>query len=668
LSRPPEDRRIELAVLAGAVLLALALRVPLLGWGLPGVYEEAIPFWKAWQMWGWLSSWRFDLDPGFFRYPSLVIYLQWLGQALHFACLRLTGAARSASEFFVLFRVDPTSSIVIARAITTLFGVLTLWPAWALARRAAGPRAAGLAVLLLALHPVLIARSQMVEVDVPLAYFTTWGLLLAVRLAERPSARGALATGLVAGLATSSKYPGAMLLAPGLLAVWTAAGQARARERWTWTLLLGGGLAAAFFATSPYVLIDRAAFLRDLADERQHMAAGHFGLAGGPALGGYVREWFTGVMGWPLGVASLAGLGLFAVRGRSWALILAAFFVPYVAITGSWQMQAEHYMVPLVPIGVVAAAALAAEAAGARPASRWWAAAVMGAAALLLAGPLALRLPARYATLRTDTRTLAKRWIESHVPPGAMIVTEAYGPELFDPLEHRQLLWSPPEVRAALTRHGYAPPLYAVLDLPLFQVEPERSARFYSFGACSVADLVVVSSSVRDRYREAPARFGPQLAFYDSLEQRWARVEVFGPAEGPGPELVIYANPGGLAPFGARGDPGPVSAAPAAGARPTGAEPAYFLQLGLDYEVFGYLRQAEQCYRLALSFGRADPVNYVDAATWLVHVLWKEGRREEAVRLLDAAVARAPGPDETSELGALRAALDSTSRLGPPQP
>lgn len=704
----------ETLVLVLTLLLALAARIPLLGWGLPDILEEAIPFWVAWDMWGWNADWHIGFDPGFFRYPSLVIYLQLAAQQLHYVALWLTGSVHSIEEFYAAFQVSPGSSLLIARSITAAFGVLTLWPAWLLARRAAGPRAAALASLLLAVHPVLLARSQLVEVDLPLTFFVTWGLLLAVRFAEHPTARGAVGMGLVMGLAASCKYTGALLLGAALVAILIAgrtragtsaptragAGPAGRRSssarataprgsahgaasRLGWALLCGAALLAAFLATSPYVLIHRDAFVRALLDERQHMAFGHFGLGGGLAIFEYAREWFTTLMGWPLGVASLAGLVWFAARRRAWALVLAGFFLPYVLIIGSWRTQAERYLIPLVPVAVVAAAALAITIVDAVAARRTRpraatnddgeSAAGPGRAAvslgfvlaiLVLGGPLTPGLPAVYASRKTDTRSLARRWIEAEVPSGSFIVTEAYGPDLFTTRGYRQLKWSPRAVRDALTRRRYEPPLYAMLDLPLFQVAPERSARFYTMRACSLADVVIVSSSVRDRYRAAPARFGPQLAFYDSLEAGWRRLQVFRPGGGPGPELVIYGNPRAAVPFGTRRDLGPAGPFAEAGSL-TGAEGAYYTQLGLNYEVFGHREQAKQCYVRALEQGRDDPANHVLAATWLSLMLWRDNRRDAAIRVLTAAERDATDAREVEQLGALRASLESGAGPSP---
>src|SRR5258706_14640858 len=110
-------------------------------------------------------------------------------------------------------------------------------------------------------------------------------------------------------------------------------------------------LGLAFVLTSPFVLLDFRSFWRDLAAERGHMAAGHFGIAGGPALFAYARDWFTAVMGWPLRIPALAGPVLFAARRRPWAWIAPPFLVPYLPILGSWPMKAAPYLPPPGPPG-----------------------------------------------------------------------------------------------------------------------------------------------------------------------------------------------------------------------------------------------------------------------------------------------------------------------------
>ena len=69
-------------VMALLVLAAIGLRLAELKWGLPDVLEEATPFREAFDMWGWHPRTPVDLNPHFFKYPSLVIYLNLVGQGV----------------------------------------------------------------------------------------------------------------------------------------------------------------------------------------------------------------------------------------------------------------------------------------------------------------------------------------------------------------------------------------------------------------------------------------------------------------------------------------------------------------------------------------------------------------------------------------------------------
>src|SRR5262245_28201214 len=87
----PSKPRFSAWILPLAIaVLALGLRLYRIGWGLPSVFEEATPLKRAWDMWGFGPTRSFDLNPHWFQYPSLMIYLHWLGQALLALVLRAT--------------------------------------------------------------------------------------------------------------------------------------------------------------------------------------------------------------------------------------------------------------------------------------------------------------------------------------------------------------------------------------------------------------------------------------------------------------------------------------------------------------------------------------------------------------------------------------------------
>src|SRR5262249_59131074 len=121
----------------------------------------------------------FTLDPHFFRYPSLVIYLNLAVLECVRLFLALTGQASSVVAVRALYLSDPTPFYVAARAVTACLGALTVLPVFRIGRMVEGRAVSTVAALLVALNPYLIAKSQMVDVAIPMT------LLVTICLAQR---------------------------------------------------------------------------------------------------------------------------------------------------------------------------------------------------------------------------------------------------------------------------------------------------------------------------------------------------------------------------------------------------------------------------------------------------------------------------------------------------
>jgi 4-amino-4-deoxy-L-arabinose transferase-like glycosyltransferase len=668
-----------------AVLLMLALGARLYGidWGLPDFNEEAYPFRKAWEMWGWGSARGFSLNPHFFKYPSLTIYLQLATQALLFVAMRAAGAIRNALDFRVLYETNPSALVIGGRVVTAVLGALTVVPCFELGRIAAGPAAGWVAAALVAVAPSLLTKSQMIEVDVPLVFFVACALWKAAEMIEAPTRRAAAWTGVWIGLAASCKYPGALALGAAWWALALArprlaprpasaapGDSARAAKRVTsaGTRLGGSRLAprgrvrapsrlalaalttllavASLCLTSPYVILDLHAFLSDLAAERQHMAMGHFGEAGGAAWLEYARLWFTSLFGVTIGAAAVAGLAFFAASRRErWALMLGGFVALYFVVVGSWTMKADRYLLPLFPAGAVfaaaAATALVHRFARGRRVPSVIAAVALGLVLLVPLAPMAREHLARRAP---DPRTEARAWIEARVPYGSLVASEEYGPGLRGPNSLRAL---DPELRTALRARGA--PLYATLEIPFTQVGPERSEPIYDLDLFRDVDWLIVSASVADRYRAEPERFAGQVAFYDSLERRFVRRAVFRPRGAIGSTITLYSNPAEAVPFGRRATASYLAPARASRDLTLGF---FFFNRGVNAEAFGFDDQAVEGYRLALRQGEPSRADVQLTLVRIGHCLLEAGL-PHARAYLDTAAVAAPDALERAALAAL---------------
>jgi len=686
----------EWGIIGLLATLALAIRLYGIGWGLPEGYEEAIPFKRAWEMWGWAPGRHLDLNPHFFRYPTLTIYLQFLGQGLLYVLLHLFAGVASVLDFRLLYELDKTPFFLMGRGITLLMGTATVLPAYFLARRVAGQAAAVAAAFLVAVNPALVGKSQTIEVDVPLTLFVTLGCLLAVRLGESQLRRDCLWAGVVAGLATTSKYTGIALLLPMLVAGFLgpstvprhasrapapgarnqpkksrrsprpagsqgavgqppAAAPARSAARVRGLVLVALAFTVTVFVTSPFLVLDFASFRKDMGAEQEHMALGHFGTGGGPAWLFYAGAWVTSIVGWPLAIAGFAGIVLLlGVRRQSWAMILASFVLPYFLVVGSWSMKAERYLLPLVPPTIIFAAALVADLLRQRgwgPAKAWREPVVTVIAVALFALPFLGWYPDHLARLGPDTRTQAQAWVTENLPAGAFILVEEYGPPLFGPL---RLSGLDHDIASALMRGPRPPTTYAVQLLPMFQAGPERSARFYDLQLYPMVDYVVVTDAVRGRYRTDPLRFRPQLAFYEELDRGFVKLREFT-SKGAGPTITIYRNAARRRVFAARrSSVEPVPELTAGGA-PTGAEPFFYYNLGLNYDAFGLPGHAMESYHRALQYPSVDHLTPVRAALRLARLLELQGNIAAAAALLESQAARS---DMAADAAQLRSARD----------
>ena len=282
--------------IASVLLVTVAVRLYGIGWGLPHVYEEARPLKTAWQMWGWGPDASLDLNPHFFNYPTLSIYVQFTGQAALYAGMRTARAVRSTDDFRVRYHSDPSPFYLLGRLINVVFGALTVLLLYRitmpgrLARpgrptgpgrpaTALRPREGLVAALLLAVNLFHVSRTQMIEVDVPLTFFAVLTIAFSLALVDAPTRKRYALVGLAAGLAAATKYTGALLLFPIVAAhfiAWRSSGGRGAD--WRGLLLAGAVFAATFIAASPFVVADAAAFWKDFAAEQSHMRLGHFGV------------------------------------------------------------------------------------------------------------------------------------------------------------------------------------------------------------------------------------------------------------------------------------------------------------------------------------------------------------------------------------------------------
>jgi 4-amino-4-deoxy-L-arabinose transferase-like glycosyltransferase len=482
-----------------------------------------------------------DPDPRFFNWPSLYIYVLAAVYALAFG----------VRESLTLFPADPTSFYLLGRAVTASLGTVTIGVLYLLAAPWYGRLVAGLAALFLAVDLLHVHDSQYVTTDVPLTCLVALGLLITMRYLRDGRGRQAVGAGLVAGLATSMKYPGGLLLLPLVVAhsLRRRAAPGQDRPPVVTPALGGAALAglAAFVAGTPYAVLTPGAFVRGVVDEVREIRSVQFGNeADLPGHLFHLLHSLPEAMGVPLLLLAAGGLGILAWRRAPADLVLLAFPLPYFLIIGTWSSRFERYTLPLLPfLALGAAVALVALVRRlvpprGRAERRAFGGAALAVAVVLLLTPELARV-ARFHVLlgRPDTRQLAGDWIERTLPAGARIVMEPYSPAIrvapaegtgFEVIRLRDY---------DLDRLLRAQVAYVVLSGFVFERKARACDRYPTecgfYGELERrADLVL---DVRPAAANLPLRVGD---IYSPLTRLWER-------ERPGPRIKVYRLPAGPA-------------------------------------------------------------------------------------------------------------------------
>ena len=488
---------------SGLILLAaFGLRLWGIGFGLPELFHPDEPAYVLQAL-----AVGLGIPDGLtFANPPLFKYLLLGEYAAIYAWLNLAGATHSPQEFIDQFRADPSRLYLAARVTSAVFGALTSVAAAALATQIAGRRAGLIAGALTAVTYLLVREAHFGVNDALVTLLVTLGLVFCVRVAQGGSRRDYVAASALAGLAFAAKYYGLALLAPLFLAH-----LARPKSVARRTTELAFGLAACLMAamiTFPSLVTEPTRVVQDIHLHLFQDAIG--GYDGLDSAGGYVfyaRAMLIG-LGWPLLIASAAGLALSALTRRRERLVVASLPIVLLGVLGASQLYFARFALPAVP-ALLVGASLALD-------SLIELQTVIGLAATLIVAAPTLVDAMRFDALlqRPETRMLAREWIDSSLPDGVLVAVDSppFGPTLGSVRDHRRLVTN----EAAL------------FDVPL----DEYRARG--------VDYIVESSFTSEARAADPAREARRLAFKEALQREAKQEMQFRPYVGDVEPAFIY--------------------------------------------------------------------------------------------------------------------------------
>ena len=291
---PKPLRQISQWYLIGIILLfAFLIRLKGAGFGLPYLYhpDEENIVGRSLHM---LASG--DLNPHWFGHPgSFVIYVLAIVfaavLAVYFVYCLSAGLVSDAASFKEFVETDPTVVYYAGRIFMILLAVVTVYLAYAIAKKLFNKPAALLSALCLAVSPLYVEHSRFIRTDI----IATLSIVLSVYFLLRAydssqSSKFLILSSLCAGCSIAAKYTSGIIIFPILIYCLTSdskrtsllsrkylAGFFKLRVNLSMAMLF---IFIGFFVFAPFVIFDYDTAIKDIAKETRSTHLGHERLPG----------------------------------------------------------------------------------------------------------------------------------------------------------------------------------------------------------------------------------------------------------------------------------------------------------------------------------------------------------------------------------------------------
>lgn len=417
------------------ILIGFLIRIVGITYGLPAVYHTDEPYLVKNAL--WMGAHR-SLKPFFYTYPTLYSYLLLIAYGIYFVLGSIFGAFRDAMDFGVQFIVNPTNFYLIGRGISVIFGTATGILVYFLGNDSYNSKKIGLlAALFLMISYAHKFHSQTAVPDVTMIFFATLAMLFIIKI---PSGgwKLYLFAGLFAGFSISTKYNSGFLVIAILVAHIIALRQQTKfkiikifLDKRLW--LAYGACLVAFFAASPYWILDVGSYIQEFRNITAHMSSGHLGETEGiPWLWVLTSAAKRELL---LGVVYFVGFGYAIIKRKSSDIIFLGFILPTFLYVGSWEKKGLDYLYPIFPVLAILAARFLISISSKTNTLQKLSYLII----FLVVIPTGIKSSWHtFKMTRKDTRTIAQNWIEENIPSGTRIGFDWYtfDPNLFDPTKY----------------------------------------------------------------------------------------------------------------------------------------------------------------------------------------------------------------------------------------
>ncbi len=539
LTQPNESSRFWLLAI---LLLAAALRVYQIDFGAPYFYHpDEI---KLVAQAGRLLETKF-MDPeahfGINVYPPFYTYILAGAMAVYILGSLMTGHFESMSQLPLIYEQNPFQFYLLGRLLVALFGVLTVYMTYKLAKQLFSRKIGLIAAFLLSINFVHVRNSHFNTVDVPATLFGVLCLYLTSLLLAKDEIKLYAASAVTMAVATATKFSMLTLPLPLLVAHFSrypvSTWFKRIFDKRIGITIIVGSI--AFLIACPLVWLDFQETFGGIIGTKKFEQVGKIGSGGGflsywsgdhaEGFGVFYPNAIPTTFGLVLTLLSVLGIFYHVWKHRKADLLLLSFIIPSYWMFETMSIKAMRHVLPLVPFFMISAAVawdFMSRALG-KNMQRIFSLLIIGWIAVSNIGSAFWYFNQLSAK---DPRTQAREWILENIPDNSVLAVESFPPPL-------------PVKKEGKSVNGKT---YELIDIDLtkrqIHIRDELIEKIKSHAEYYISDgftrQTLQWQETRERY---PALVEDRQQFFDWLQKKSTVVKQFIPGEEKiQPKITIY--------------------------------------------------------------------------------------------------------------------------------
>ncbi len=407
----------KIPILFIIILSALILRLWGIDFGLPFQFHQDEPIVVNHA----LAYGTGDLNPHFFIIPPFCSYLLFACYGFFFLIGKFFGIFSSAGDFAIKFFTDPTIFYLIARIVLGVIpGTLLIWLSYLVYKRLFGKEGSLYVAACMAFIFLCVINGHYAYSDNLLVLFILLTYLLLYRMIKKPLLSNYVFSGMLIGLAISTKYNAVLLLGSLFSAHYRIiADGSQHKKRIIMDKRLWVGIFAsicAFIITNPFSVLDYKFFLESVTGRIRNSYIGW--------LHHLQYSFAEGIGTWLL-IAGLVGIiFIFIKKRKTEAILFLSFpFLFYLHLVIRSQRY-SRYALPIIPFLIMSAAFLVFKVLmpmAKKRLSRF----IIVCLSVIIVIPTAVKsIKADILFSKTDTRILCSNWIEENISVNTKIAVD----------------------------------------------------------------------------------------------------------------------------------------------------------------------------------------------------------------------------------------------------